>query len=203
VLRGLLCVALVGCDGLATNDYVGESLFTLEGTFATTTNAPEDPLGGVALLWQDPAGPDGPGVASTTVPVAIQFPASFEVDIPVPPPAAARFSFEPGIDIAEAYVFVVANTGSDHVTPLGGERTHAVVWASADVPTGSLAADYLGGPVSAGYHLRTFVPIATVGAAQAQMIERCAGDKRACEVRRAYQLSVSGDHDRLSVAVSP
>ena len=121
----------------------------------------------------------------------------------MPPPAAAQFSFEVGIDVAEAYVFVVENTGSDHVTPLGGERTHAVVWASADVPSGSLAADYLGGPVAAGYHLRTFVPIGTVGAAQAQMIARCVGDKRACEVRRAYQLSVSGDRDRLSITVSP
>ena len=201
----LLLVFCIGCDALAPSDYVGEPLFTLEGTFATTTNAPEDPLGGVALLWQDPSGPDGPGVASTTVPVAIQFPASFHVDIPVPPPEAARFTFaDSDVAIAEAYVFVVETT-ADHVVPRGGERVHVVVWASADVADGSLAADYLGGAITAGYHLRTFVP-ATAGMAQRAMIDRCiAGGarQRACELRRGYQLATSGDHDRLAITVSP
>ena len=202
----VLFVFCIGCDALAPSDYVGEPLFTIEGTFATTTNAPEDPLGGVALLWQDPAGADGPGVASTTVPVAIQFPASFRVDIPVPPPDAARFTFDDGdVAIAEAYVFVVEST-TDHVVPRGGERVHVVAWASADVPGGSLAADYLGGPIAAGYHLRTFTPVTTAGTAQRAMIERCVASgatQRACNTRRAYQLATSGDHDRLAITVSP
>ena len=204
MLRVLL-VFCVGCDALAPSDYVGEPLFSLEGTFATRANAPDDPLGGVALLWQDPAGPDGPGVASTVVPVAIAFPASFHVDIPVPPPEIAQFTFaDSDIAIAEAYVFVVEST-ADHAVPRGGERVHAVVWASANVPDGSLAADYLGGPVTAGYHLRAFTPVATVGAGQRAMIDRCivgGAMQRACELRRAYQLATSGDHDRLAITVS-
>lgn len=201
----VLIVFCLGCDALAPSDYVGEPLFTLEGTFATTATAPEDPFGGVALLWQDPTGPDGPGVAATTVPVVIQFPASFRVDIPVPPPEVARFTFgDSDVAIAEAYVFVVETT-ADHVVPRGGERVHVVVWASADVSDG-LAADYLGGPISAGYHLRTFTPVITAGTAQSAMIDRCIAAeaaRRACTTRRAYQLATSGDHDRLAITVSP
>ena len=201
-----LWVFATGCDALAPSDYVGEPLFTIEGTFAATQNAPEDPLGGVALLWQDPNGPDGPGIASTTVPVAIKFPASFKVDIPVPPPIEARFAFGDGdVTLAEAYVFVVESKDG-HSVPLGGERVHVVVWASDDVASGSLAADYLGGPISAGYHLRTFNAVTAAGTAQSAMISRCVASgaaQRACDVRRGYQLATASDHDRLSITVSP
>lgn len=205
--RVLLVVGLVaGCDSLAADDYVGEPLFTLQGTFATTANAPDDPLGGVALLWQDTRSADGPGVATTVVPVAIQFPASFRVDIPVPPPDAAKFTFpDTAVQIAEAYVFVVETSGAK-ITPRGGERVHAVVWASADVAEGTQAADYLGGAIAAGYHLRTFTPVTTAGTGQRTLIERCVsvgGARHACEARRAYQLANASDRDRLAITVAP
>ncbi|MFT3698244.1 MAG: hypothetical protein QM831_34195 [Kofleriaceae bacterium] len=204
-MRGVLWLGLlIGCDSLASNDYVGESLFSLDGAFLTASNAPEDPLGGVALYWQDPAGPGGPGVATTIVPVALAFPTSFHVDIPVPPPAVAKWSLDPGIDLAEAYIYVV-ETGSRPV-PRGSERTRAVIWASADVAAGTASADYLGGPITAGYHLRTFAAATTAGAAQTQMIDRCVASGAlpgACEIRRAYQLSPADDHGRLAITVSP
>jgi len=207
VLRVVLvaCV-LAGCDSLAASDYVGEPLFELQGTFATTANAPEDPLGGIALLWQDTRSADGPGVATTVVPVAIQFPASFRVAIPVPPPDAAKFTFaDSDVQIAEAYVFVVETSGTK-VVPHGGERVHAVVWASADVSEGTQAADYLGGAIGAGYHLRTFTPVTTAGTGQRALIERCVSvgaARHACEARRAYQLGAAGDQDRLAITVAP
>jgi len=205
--RVLLVVSLVaGCDSLAASDYVGEPLFTLQGNFATTANAPEDPLGGIALLWQDTRSADGPGVATTVVPVAIQFPASFRVDIPVPPPDAAVFTFpDSDVQIAEAYVFVVETSGGK-IVPHGGERVHAVVWASGDVADGTQAADYLGGPISAGYHLRAFTQVTTAGMGQRTLIERCVSDgaaRHACEARRAYQLQGAGDQDRLTITVAP
>ena len=206
MLRVLLLVGLAACDSLAASDYVGEPLFELQGTFATTANAPDDPLGGIALLWQDTRSADGPGVATTVVPVAIQFPASFRVAIPVPPPEAAKFTFpDSEVQIAEAYVFVVETSGS-RVVPHGGERVHAVVWASADVGEGTQAADYLGGAISAGYHLRTFTPVTTAGTGQRALIERCVsvgGARHACEARRAYQLAAAGDQDRLAITVAP
>jgi len=102
-------------------------------------------------------------------------------------------------------VFVVETSGSK-VVPHGGERVHAVVWASGDVADGTQAADYLGGALTAGYHLRTFTPVATVGAGQRALIERCVSDgaaRHACEARRAYQLAGAGDQDRLAITVAP
>lgn len=192
-----------GCDSLASNDYVGESLFSLDGTFVQSANAPEDPLGGVALYWQDPDGPGGPGIATTIVPVALAFPASFHVDIPVPPPPAARWSLDPGIELAEAYLYVVET--AVRPVPRGSERGHALIWASADVPAGSTSASYLGGPVTAGYHLRAFETTGA-GSAQAQMIDRCVAGgalPRQCETRRAYQLGEADDRARLAITVSP
>jgi len=38
----------------------------------------------------------------------------------------------------------------------GADRTHALIYTSADVAAGTLAAMYLGGPVTAGFHLRRY-----------------------------------------------
>ena len=199
----VLAGGLLGCDSLAGKDYVGEPLFTLTGTFATTQTAPDQPVGGLALMWQDPAGAGGPGVAATAVPVAISFPSSFRVDVPTPPPDAAKFAFaDSSVQLAEAYVYVVVDPSAPNLQPAGADRTHVLVYASADVAAGTLAADYLGGPISAGYHLRRFT-VATPGAAQQQMIARCTGVPAACTARRGYQLAPIDDADPLRIAVSP
>lgn len=197
---------LMACDPLAGRDYVGEPLFTLVGTFDATASAPDDPLAGIALMWQDPAGAGGPGIAVTDVPVAIAFPATFRVEIPLPPPDAARFTLADGEPaLAEAYVYVVSDTSSPVPAARGLDRAHVLIYASAAVAAGTLAADYLGGPVAAGYHLRRFVPATAPGAAQRAMIDRCAAsgaERTACEVRRAYQLAPAGDADPLRITVA-
>ena len=203
---GLAALALAGCDSLASPDYVGEPMFTLVGTFATSAAAPDDPLGGVALMWQDAGGAAGPGMATTRVPVSIRFPATFRVDVPVPPPAIARFTVADGEpQLAEAYVFVVADPAADRLAPRGVDRVHALVFAADDIGAGSATADYLGGPISRGYHLRRFVA-GQGGSAQQARIERCVAGgapRDACEVRRAYQLAATDDHDPLRIAVTP
>jgi hypothetical protein len=207
-MRAATAIALLvaGCDSLAGNEYVGEPMFTLVGTFATTGRAPATPFGGVALLWQDAVGAGGPGIAATTVPVAIAFPDAFRVDVPTPPPAAARFGFaDADVELAEAYVYVVADAGAARVRPRGADRAHALVFASADVAAGTLAADYLGGPMAAGYHLRRYASATTPGSAQAALVERCAAvaPRDACVIRRAYQLAPIGDDDPLRIEVTP
>lgn len=201
----LVACLLAGCDPLAGNDYVGEPMFTLVGSFAST--GPADSVGGLALMWQDPGGDGGPGVAATTVPVALELPATFRVAVPLPPPDAARFAFDDAdVELAEAYVFVVEDPAAPRLVPRGLDRTHVVVYATADVADGTQAADYLGGPIAAGYHLRRFVPALTPGPAQRAMIERCVagGPPRAsCEVRRGYQLAAIPDDEPLRIAVSP
>jgi hypothetical protein len=196
----LAATCLTGCDSLASKDYVGEPLFTLAGSFAST---PTGAVGGVALLWQDARGAGGPGVAATTVPVALAFPASFRVDVPVPPPNTVRFQLDDGVALAEAYVYVVADAAQ--LAPRGSDRGHVLVFASADVADGTLSADYLGGPISAGYHLRRFAA-GTPGTAQAQLIERCVAGgaaRDACTTRRSYQLAPIGDDDPLRIVVTP
>ena len=203
VLAAVLLVA--GCDPLADSDYVGQPLFTLTGSFAESANAPAGPVAGVALFWQDAHGAGGPGIAATAVPVSVAFPAAFSVAVPAPPPEAARWSFGDGVSIAEAYVYMVGDVHAPRATPLGSDRTHVLVWASADVGPGTPAADYLGGPMAAGYHLRRFQAAATVGAAQARLIDACTahGDRRAaCETRRAYQLQPITDQDHLRIEVA-
>jgi hypothetical protein len=195
------------CGSLAGSDYLGGPLITLNGSFASTggptATAPE-PMGGVGLLWQDAVGPGGPGVAATLLPVAIEFPAAFSVAVPVPPPDAARFELA-GDELAEAYVYLVADATAAQPQPEGLDRGHALVWTATDVADGSLAADYLGGAVTAGYHLRTFAATATPGTAQQQLIARCDSSgaiAAACSARRAYQLAPAGDTDPLVIEVA-
>lgn len=199
----VLLAALAGCDPLAGNDYVGQPLITVHGTFAAT-GAPGTPLGGVALLWQDANGPGGPGVAATTVPVSLEFPAAFELRVPAPPPVEARFAVD-GVELAEAYIYVVGDLAQPRRTTRGTDRAHVLVWASGDVVEGSRAADYLGGPMTAGYHLRRFEPTHQVGIVQAALIDRCVQSgalESACATRRAYQLRAAGDGDSLRIVVS-
>lgn len=201
----LLAVGLAGCDPLAGKDYVGEPMFTLVGTFDARTVAPDDKLGGIALMWQDAVTAGGPGVAATAVPVAIEFPSTFTVSIPAPPPAGVRFRFrDDGPELAEAYVYLVADPNAAQLVPRGSDRVHALVFASADVVAGTPEADYLGGPMTAGYHLREFAAIDTPGTSQAELIARCQshGDSQeACASRRAYQLGKIADDDPLRIVV--
>jgi hypothetical protein len=176
-------------------------MFTLAGTA-------EGDADGIALMWQDKAGAGGPGVAVTKVPVAIEFPAKFRVAVPVPPPAEARFVVAGGEpELGEAYVYVVGDLASapaQRSVPMGVDRAHVVVWAGADVAEGTATADYLGGPVSAGYHLRRFAS-GQPGTAQRAVIERCvisiggSAAREACAVRHGYQLGPSADDEALRI----
>lgn len=199
------CVlATIGCDPLADNTYVGEPMITLEGTFSETSQ-PIDVDGKLALLWQDARTAGGPGAEVTVVPFVIGSLGAFTTPIPVPPPVGAMFGFDDGgPELGEAYVHIVTHvpiTTSDF--DLGSDPVHALVFAQHDVAGGD-AADYLGGAVTAGYHLRRFTPTATPGPAQRQLIERCVantGDRVACEARRAYQLDAADDRAALRIVL--
>lgn len=200
----LLVCLLAGCDPVADSEYVGEPMFTLSGTFVATGKAPD--VGGLALMWQDSGGAGGPGVAATTVPVEVEFPSTFRISIPLPPPAIVRFAFDDSdVELAEAYVFVVDDPDAPRPVARGLDRAHALVYASGDVVAGTQAADYLGGPISAGYHLRRYIG-GEPGAAQRTMIDRCIASGAgapACTARRGYQLADAADDARLRIVVTP
>jgi len=202
----LTATVLAACDPLASRDYVGEPLITLQGTFATSAASSSD-LGGVALMWQDPDGAGGPGAAATAVPVAIEFPASFSIAVPAPPPDGVALAFGDGSTVAEAYIYVVRDATSSHPTKLlGTDRTHALIYAATDIADGTDAAAYLGGPVTAGFHLRRFVAMDAPPPAQTAAIQRCVAHGSsgpACTARRAYQLAATGDDEPLRVVLWP
>lgn len=204
--RGLFAIAslLVGCDSLADGDYVGEPMFTVHGTLVTATKQAPD-AGGVLLAWQDPGGAGGPGLATTKVSLETEL-ATVKLTVPLPPPATVRFAFDDAdVEIAEAFVLLVDDAGMPRPVPHGIARDRVVVFATADVPAGSQAADYLGGPMSAGYHLRRLVQ-GTPGAAQQIMIDRCTASGAsagACATRRAYQLAPVDDADSVRIVVTP
>ena len=204
VLAGLP-PALAGCDPLADSDYVGEPMFTLKGTLvATSKDAPS--ASGVALAWQDPAAAGGPGIATSVVPVQTELPATVTIHVPLPPPDAARFAFDDtDVELAEAFVLLVDDVAVTRPVPRGIVRDRVVVFATHDVADGTQAADYLGGPVGAGYHLRRLVQ-GTPGPSQQIMIDRCiaaGASDAACQARRGYQLAPAADDDLVHMVVAP
>src|SRR5262249_10569668 len=109
-------------------------------------------------------------------------------------------------ELAEAYVYVVEDPAATRLVPRGLDRTHAIVFATGDVAPGTATADYLGGPITAGFHMRHWAVTATPGAGQRAMIDRCIASgalRAACEVRRAYQLAPVPDDDPLLIMVTP
>jgi hypothetical protein len=202
-MRSLLFVAVAACDPYPGANYVGEPLVTLFGSFAPSSAVPSRESGGIALLWQDAEGAGGPGRSAMSLPAEIRFPSGFEVSVPVPPPEDVRFAFAGGPQLAECYVFVVDGPAVAHPTRfLGADRTHALIYAEGDVAAGTPSAAYLGGPVTAGYHLRTFSLVDTPSAEQAELIARCAANGNppdACEARRRYQLGTAFDDEPLRI----
>ena len=197
-------LAALGCDPLADNTYLGEPMLTLEGTFSDAGRL-AGVSGELALLWQDARGAGGPGVQVTALPFAVSSLGVFTAIVPVPPAPAVRFGFDDGGPaLGEAYVHVVTGVPiSTSELDLGLDLDHVVVFAERDVVDGD-AAGYLGGPVTAGYHLRRFTATATVGPAQRQLIERCVtatGERASCEARRGYRLAPEDDAAALRITL--
>jgi hypothetical protein len=199
-----MLLAALGCEPLADRSYVGEPLFLLEGTLSEAIR-PLQVDAELALLWQDPETAGGPGLDATAIPFTIGSLGAFTASVPVPPRSLVRFRFDDGgPELAEAYVHMVTGVPvTTSALDLGLDLGHAVIYADGDVEGGD-AANYLGGPVTAGYHLRRFTITATPGPAQRQLIEHCVartGDRAACEARRGYQLDASDDSAALRITL--
>jgi hypothetical protein len=198
----LLIVLVSGCEPLVDATYTGRPLFQLSGTLSAATR-PYQVDARLALLWQDARTAGGPGVATVAIPCEFGALGAVSAEVPAQPPDAAWFAFDDGGPrLGEAYIHVVTHvpiTTSD--VDLGLDPMHALIYAEADV-AGGAAADYLGGDVTAGYHLRRFSLTATPGAAQRQLIERCVastGDRVSCEARRGYRLDPVDDATPLHI----
>jgi hypothetical protein len=203
-LLALAGLAVIGCTPLADQSYAGEALFAMAGTFSAT-RAPIEVDARLALLWQDAETAGGPGIATTPIPFTVGAFGVFRAEVVAVPGERARFTFAAdGPVLAEAYLHVVlANPVAPTDQDLGVEAAHVVIHADRDVDGGD-AADYLGGPVAAGYHLRRFTTTDQPGAAQRALIDRCVartGDRPACTAGRAYQLGAVDDAEPLRITL--
>ena len=198
-MRGLFYLTMLSiasaCDAYTDASYAGEPLLAVNGMFVSVQGT--SLRGDMALLWQTTS---YVGVGSPTrVPYSIEFPASFTIELIEPPPSAVVMQFDAAgePEFAEGYVFVVPAAGDPGpAQTLGTDYEHAIVYAGSDVAAGTLAADYLGAPMSAGYHLMSWIagdPKPT----QKMLIDRCIAEAAAagiadstarCTALRRYSL---------------
>jgi hypothetical protein len=174
----LLLVA--ACDAQVDGTYAGEAYVRLRGV-AVAFDA-DVAIDGAMARWTSQSGAQLD--AGPTTPLPLEWsPPALAVPVVSLPPDDARFGFagEPA-RIAEATLFV---THGDKV--VGEALDIALVYVDADVAAGSMAANYLGGAVASGFHLRDVRPTANLTPAQADLALRC-GDTAACEQPRLYRL---------------
>jgi hypothetical protein len=161
----LLWVPLLGawgCDSQVDPDYPGEALVSLHGQVTSTSTLPL-PQVEVGLLWQrgPPPSTDDEQLA-TKAAVQGEFPAQFILRLYHPAPEAARQSLRTGeVRFARANAAVLpvgiatANAAFSNVSSIAYalDTVNWFLFLEADVPENSLTEWWLGGALSAGYHL--------------------------------------------------
>lgn len=183
--QSLLALALAlccACDPQADGKYLGEPLATFDGYVSRAGVAPLE----AAMLWQRGAPPStNDQELATRAPVQTGFPARFTLHLYQPPPAAARRTLRPGqVPYARANAGAVpygvaaeaaAALPASANIPYGIDPNHWIVHLPSDVPPGSLMEWWLGGTLSAGFHL---LRVASVNpeCIPAAQLDACAAD---------------------------
>lgn len=165
-MRFAVLLLLIACTPQADSGYLGEPLLSVRGQVVSSGDLPSLEA---AMLWQrgDPPSSSDQELA-TRAPVQAGFPATFTVRLYQPPPAAAQRTLGPGEPVwARANAAAVpAGTPDAVVAVLGGaaaanpgatqygiDPDHWVLWLARDVAAGSLTEWWMGGALTAGFHL--------------------------------------------------
>lgn len=183
----LLSVALLGawgCDSQVAPDYPGAPLVSLHGQVTSTSTVPLPQLE-VGLLWQrgPPPSTNDEQLATKAV-VQGEFPAQFVLQLYHPAPEAARQPLRMGevrfaranaavLPVGVAQVTVAFSDVSRIAYAL--DALHWFLYLEQDVPKGSLTEWWLGGALSAGYHLVNVLATDPVCQQQAQVASCVAG----------------------------
>jgi hypothetical protein len=151
-----------GCDSQVAPDYPGEPLVSLHGQVTSTSSVPL-PQVEVGLLWQrGPPPSTNDEQLATQASVQGEFPAQFVLRLYHPAPEAARQPLRAGeVRFARANAAVlpvgVAQPAAafSNVSSIAYalDTLHWFLFLEQDVPEGSLSEWWMGGPLSAGYHL--------------------------------------------------
>lgn len=151
---------LAACSAQKSEDYAGDPLARVKGTIVTSSpQAPAVPV----LVWSNFAR-QGDIVAGAEIPVQGRFPADFTVDIVAPPRAALLNDFsnkgklpnEVRVGVGGIYAVAPGTdvSGASHDVPVrGAVENFMVVYVEHDAVPGTIAAAFLGGALSAGFHL--------------------------------------------------
>jgi hypothetical protein len=151
----LIAGAAAGCDPVASNQYQGEVLATLQGVVRSQVQPPI-PLE-VALVW---GRPDGNGIKfiAEKVPITGTFPAQFTIQLHHPPPREAGWQF-PGGRINVGFIAALGISDWSQGTLLEAGRNVAAygladeVLVHLDRDLGANGVLGLGGVHTPGFHL--------------------------------------------------
>lgn len=171
MLRALFVTTMVttffatACSAQKGSDYAGKPAAQVRGTIVTQgTPPPNDAI--VQLVWNNFA-KSGDTLESANVPARGDFPANFTIDIFSPPSSDQLNDFsrkgmlpnESRVGVATIYAVAPGITKVDGKTPiLGVVEDFVVVYLEQDAIPGTIAATFVGGPLSAGFHLMKVSP---------------------------------------------
>jgi len=153
------------CSSQKGPDYAGKPAAQVHGTIITSaTPAPNDAI--VELVWTNFAR-QGDTAETANVPAHGNFPANFTIDIFSPPSPDHLNDFsrrgalpnESRVGVATIYAVAPGTTKVDGKTPiLGVVEDFVVVYLEQDAVPGTIAATFVGAPLSAGFHLMKVSP---------------------------------------------
>ena len=157
-LFGALALA-AACDTQAGDEYQGETLAKLQGVVTNDLDELPPELEAV-LVWENVSG-EGDFVVGETAVVDGEFPSSFKLEVLLPPGDFALNDFTseggaPEARIGIAYLMALP-AGEDvaeaAANAVGVSEQYVLIYAESDVAEGTAAAELVGGPLAAGFHL--------------------------------------------------
>ncbi|WP_437807515.1 hypothetical protein [Sorangium sp. So ce1078] len=185
---------LLACDGQVDPGYRGEPLATIEGAIVDEGGVDTSGLY-TAILNYNFLIDDFSHIDSA--PVIGSFPAEFRIDLSVPPPAEVLNDFtlggtRPSESRFSVGYIAVLHEGMDPNTELGSiaglAEDYMLVYVETDVQPGTQSERFLGGALSAGYHLMKWAPMTEAELQQA---------REDCELRTPEPGMCNDANDRL------
>ena len=168
---------LLACDAQVDPRYDGEPLATIKGSIVSSTGGTASHLHTAVVNFRFTVDDT---YHADYAPVVGSFPAQFSIDLDVPPPSDTLNDFTQGgtqpseSRFSTGYIFVVRDGVDLNTNPadaiVGIAEEYVLVYVESDVQPGSRSAQFLGGALTAGYHLMKYVPM---DAAELQAVEDC------------------------------
>ncbi|WP_437775117.1 hypothetical protein [Sorangium sp. So ce1097] len=185
---------LLACDAQVDPEYRGEPLATIQGAIVDEGGVDAGELYTAILNYNFVINDFS---HTDSAPVIGSFPAEFRIDLNVPPPAEALNDFTLGgarpseSRFSVGYIAVLHEGTDPNVDPgalAGIAEEYMLVYVETDVQPGTESERFLGGALTAGYHLMKWAPMTEAELQQA---------REDCELRTPEPGKCNDAHDRL------